>query len=71
MSSKNLKKKKKAKIIRKSKNQVVHEQKLETSGSILNKGNILLMDFFLFSRSRVSDVDIGSIVTLFNYEKLE
>ena len=40
---------------------------LETwaSGSIPNRGNILLMDFFvLFSRSKASDANIGIIANV-------
>ena len=34
------------------------------SGSIPTRGNILLMDFFLFSHSKASDANIGIIANV-------
>ena len=42
---------------------------LMTSSPILTWGNILLLDFFLFSCSKDSDVNIGIIAILVHFEK--
>ena len=39
------------------------------SGSILTEGNILLLDFFLFSRSKDFEVNNGIIAILVHFEK--
>ena len=38
-------------------------------GSILTGGKILLLDFFLFSRSKASDVNVGIIADFVYYGK--